>query len=40
MRIDDLISLRLSEVNVSQNVSNNSFSESPHLPIQLSPGTD
>ena len=39
-RIDNLISLRLGEVNVSQDVSNNSFSESPHVPIQLSPGTE
>ena len=39
-RIDNLISLRLSEVNVSQDVSNHSFSKSPHLPIQLSSGTE
>ena len=40
-RIDNLISLRLNERNVSQDVSNNnSFSASPHVPIQLSLGSE
>ena len=39
-KIDDLISQQISQVNVNQDVDNFSFSESPHVPIQPSLGTE
>ena len=39
-KIDDLISQRISQVNVNQDVDNLSFSGSPHVPIQPTLGTE